>query len=432
MNYGIDLFNDQGENIAHIAIQHNNVEALAEVLKHCPSKLQESDDNGIYPHQLAMKNGNVEITDVIFKQSDKPANKSIIHDAVLSKNTVLLQMAIKRYPTFINSVTKDQKTPIMLSLAVGFHKGTILLLQHGAEFQHEADLTVKTISGQTIIHAAVKNKNIKVLVMILERCSHLINEADNNGLIPLAMPESVESFEIAEILIEYGADIKWKSSRKETVLHLSILAKNQRLVAYLIELDPESISAECDDGSTPLHYSLRQNCVETRELIFSILKENEHLCCYIMEKYGFELIALFIGTRQSDISKRLLSSLTFTLDSFAKFMTTSLSTQNDAVFYYLVQCVDKATYSRISQNDKATHLFEAILHGTTDILDVLLSWNDIYDIVDSDGNTLLHAAVQRQSLEMVQLVNSIAQHLKYRMKREGQNTCLLKVLYCRI
>ena len=435
MNYGIDSFEECGENILNIAIQHNNTEAFVEILKHCPTKLYESDKNGTSPYECAVQSGRIDIADVIFDHFDqpkKPSNKSIIYDAVRSKSLPMLQWALKHYPSLVNEVTSDNTTPVMLSLNEGFLKGTVLLLDHGAEllgneavliYNRRVDLTVKTIQGRTIIHAAVEMKNVEILSKLLKQCPEMVNEADNEGIIPLAMTESINDFQIAKLLIGHGGDIKWKSQSSETLLHQSIIANNRQLLRYILDVYSESITSETDDGSTPLHYCIKKRREELLLLLLSKLNENKTKINNL-KSLVLSLIELAMEQNELEMMKIMLT-FDFVKIDVRVLITRAITLKSELVFHYLMRTNN---YDQFSINERKKFMFSAIRYGTYNMVMHFVKYKAVHSCVDDDGNTILHAAINRQCLHIVQLVITKARNLLSSRNREGETPVILSAV----
>jgi len=92
--------------------------------------------------------------------------------------------------------------------------------------------------------------------------------------------QSHENSEVAEFLIESGADVNWVDKRLNTPLILAVFARSIEVTKRLLEKDA-NVQAADKLGNTALHYAAQK---EEKELIYQLLKKNANL--YLINNYG--------------------------------------------------------------------------------------------------------------------------------------------------
>ncbi len=113
----------------------------------------------------------------------------------------------------------------------------------------EIDIDAKSKAGISPLHIAVKNRNLK-LVKLLLRNKADIDIQDNNGLTPLHYATGQKRYKIVKYLILHGADIDIKNRYGITPLHQAAFSGDLKTVEFLIQAGAD-IWTKNNLGATP-------------------------------------------------------------------------------------------------------------------------------------------------------------------------------------
>lgn len=197
---------------------------LEEKLKDNPSLADIKTEQGISLLQFAAYCRNNSAVDILKKHKQK---LDIFEAACIGNNETVNQLLDKN-PEFINSFSSDGFTPLGLASFFGHLSVVKFLLDKGA------------------------NPNI----------------ASNNQfkVTPIHSACAISHFDIAELLIEHGADANAKQMQGVTPLHSAAHNGQTKLSKLLID-NGADINAKMDTGQTPLFMANEKDFQETADLI---------------------------------------------------------------------------------------------------------------------------------------------------------------------
>ena len=111
---------------------------------------------------------------------------------------------------------------------------------------------------------AVKNGDQKITFEILGKRSDLINLIDREHQCSLLMWAVIQKHtQLAELLTRIQSiDLGWKSKMGRTVIHFAARHGDTTILQQLINLRPELVNQQDDDGMTPMHLAVRENHIE--------------------------------------------------------------------------------------------------------------------------------------------------------------------------
>lgn len=87
---------------------------------------------------------------------------------------------------------------------------------------------------------------------ILEEDPNCVNSRDRDGYTPLHRAAYENQFEVAQVLLQYGADVHALTEFKWTPLHSACKWNNARMAALLLQFGAD-VNARSDGDQTPLH-----------------------------------------------------------------------------------------------------------------------------------------------------------------------------------
>jgi uncharacterized protein len=197
---------------------------LEQKLNDNPSLAEIKTEQGISLLQFAAYCRNISAVDILKKYK----SELDIFEATSIGDTETVCQLLDKSPEFLNSFSLDGFTPLGLASFFGHLSLVKLFLDKGA------------------------NPNI----------------ASNNQfkVAPIHSACAISAFDIAELLIKHGADVKVKQMQGVTPLHSAAHNGQTKLSKLLIDNGAE-INAKMDNGQTPLFMANERNFQETAELI---------------------------------------------------------------------------------------------------------------------------------------------------------------------
>ena len=377
--------------LAAYAGHHKAVQVLVEL----GSNIEAPTSNGSTPLRLAASQRNVLVTEFLL---NKGANS--------------------------NTQCNEKKTPLYAAIVRG-HQGNVkLLLLHGA------DMTIPTITGKTAIHYTIEHGNAEMLsvlvsanrqaifhtnvvayepplvsavklqkvqhVKILLKASANPNMCNRDKMSPLTIAACFENFELMELLVHHGAEMKQTFPPFGTALHTVAVEGKVHATRKLLKMgtDPNIIDHE---GTTPL-----RRAVENKHAaVVAVLLENGadiHVECP-----GDELPLLHKAAKRNDI-EMLKILIEHGADPYeigikggTAMMTAAAHGSADAVdllsnYSGLIDILNKAGL---------TPLMVAINKRNYDCALHLLKHKPNVKLCDSNGNTVLHTCIAYRAPEDV-------------------------------
>ena len=121
-----------------------------------------------------------------------------------------------------------------------------------------ADLHYRNVYERTLLHVAATTANKDTIKLLLDKgLDKYVNSKDHVGDTPLHIATVNSHTEIANILIEAGADIHAINSGGHNMLHSAAMSEDgsDTLRLFLTHKMDAELNAEDQDGNTPLHFT---------------------------------------------------------------------------------------------------------------------------------------------------------------------------------
>ncbi|XEC97517.1 ankyrin repeat domain-containing protein [Paenibacillus tarimensis] len=160
-----------------------------------------------------------------------------IFKAAQNGDAVRISEIISKNPELANAENNDGLTPLGFASHFGQKDAVLALLDYGADINALSHSKVSFIPSNTALHAAIAGNNIDVVnvVEVLIQKGAEINAVDSNGHTPIQAAAFEGNLEIAQLLIDNGADISRKSGLGSAVSIASKRGHNEFAELLLVQ-----------------------------------------------------------------------------------------------------------------------------------------------------------------------------------------------------
>ncbi|XP_008195018.3 rabankyrin-5 [Tribolium castaneum] len=143
-----------------------------------------------------------------------------------------------------------------LDLALRSHNGSIA----ATLVQHNADINIRDVQGDTLLHRAIKQEDSFSAIFLLENnCNvSLSTRTENDSALHLVAgaPNIADGSKIAEKLINKNVNVNAQNRLGYTALHIAIQADNRPLFELLLSQPTLDLNLKTIDEHVPLYYAL--------------------------------------------------------------------------------------------------------------------------------------------------------------------------------
>lgn len=221
--------------------------------------------------------------------------RTLLHIAVICRqNKELIQLLLDE-KFDLHKLTKKGETALYYTATLGYEDTTEALLTLGAKDQVYVSLT-------PILYRAAQRGYLKITQLLL-KYKHSndikVNERSSDGSTALYIASQNGHADVAELLIDHGAEIETKFN---TYTPLYIASQNNRKkVVDLLLRKGANIETSGGEGSTSLYISAQQGHLE---IVLLLLRYNAKIeACY---KSGFTPLYVASRNGNTDVVKALL------------------------------------------------------------------------------------------------------------------------------
>jgi ankyrin repeat protein len=201
--------------------------------------------------ELASENGKAKIATFI---SDYKADASILNKV----RSGTLDTAQSRY-----DADEDGKDEAMVSLHAAVKEGNVEVVQ--LMLERGADINSRDAHNRTPLQRAASSGKLDVARLLVDRGAE-VEPPDRRGWTPLHSASRYGHLEISRILVDHGANVNARQSRRSTPLGLSARSGHLGIVKLLLEHGAD-INARNDKGETPYQVSQRSGSRETIDFL---------------------------------------------------------------------------------------------------------------------------------------------------------------------
>ena len=341
-------------------------------------------NNGWSPLHSAVKKGDKEICELLI---DNGADIYAETDGGWSVLHILSIMGNKELAGYfmgvgldVNIVDSKGYSPLHFASAFGYEELVKLFILEGA------DVNLKNVYGESPLHFASAAGNKEVAELLISAGAD-VNVMDNYGYLPVDLAVLFDNMEVGMMLVSDGSFV----CNYPSFLCFAVLKNNRKLVKMIIEKGVD-VNVEDNDGNTLLHLALRHNFEEIAMLLMVNGAD-------INAKNIYGRSAVFY-VRDKDLAKLLLiagANLEVDNNGNTPLHTAVDRGDKDVVEFFLWNGLGVSTENIYGRS--------AVFYvRDKDLAELLLSFSARVNLeVDSDGNTPLHAAVDRRDREVVEV-----------------------------
>ena len=172
-----------------------------------------------------------------------------------------VQAAVKSMPN-INEPDKEGWTPLMYAALLNDSKVVTYLIDSGAKINHEA------YNGTTALYLAVYGKMLENARVLLKRGANP-NIADNESISPLVLAIENTTWDMAKLLVEYGADVNSKKKLRWEIIIDVVTDDNPplELIELMLKKGANPNAAINDSGGSLLLHAAGYNKLEVAKLL---------------------------------------------------------------------------------------------------------------------------------------------------------------------
>ncbi|MDB6063834.1 MAG: Ankyrin repeat-like protein [Pedosphaera sp.] len=272
-----DTTHAPGRTALHAAARAGR-KTIAEALLAHGANVNAKDSNGSTPLHLAAQAGYKAVAELLLAHKadfsiKDTSGRAVLDAAVDGGNRSIVEWLLENHAD-VNSRDSNGKTPLMRAVSNIQIEMVRILLAHGADVKAQIP---QENGGQipkwTALDFAVAQKLDEIAKLLLE------NHADPNatfeetrredqggipgagkvitvtGMTPLMLTVRYRSMEIAQILLEHGADANLKNSEGQTALLGAVQQNDEKMVQLLLEHAADANAAD-KKGNTSLNWEI--------------------------------------------------------------------------------------------------------------------------------------------------------------------------------
>ena len=361
-------------------------------------------------------------------------NRSALMLAIIKDHTNVTKELLGHKSIDVNLESRGRQTALSLAAAAGQLDVVNLLLEHGAQIDHQDSF------GYTALSQAGEYGHVPVVKCLMD-CGADPNLRDLYGGTALLRAIDQGKPVVVRTLIDRGAEYTFRDFRGRTVLHGAAINNRHHILRLMLEKNHRllEVNVQGSAGETPLHDAARCGRIRCVEVLLAFgarvdILDNEQRTPVSLAMMENQLEVLELMKRFRDGSapekgnQKIVNGENApdnedgpNVEAESHHIHMDLSTAYTRPFYKAVQHDDIATLkamlpSSTEEREKfldardsttgASALHEAVRRGNLDVVDMLLEAGAKPDSTDHYGYAPLHSAARNNQVSIVQsLVN---------------------------
>ncbi|KAK3588334.1 hypothetical protein CHS0354_020957 [Potamilus streckersoni] len=254
------------ETLLHVSSISGQLEMSKYLAEKYPDMINKVDIYKETPAHYAAYDGNVSVLRHLIDQGLDPWCTTIHQQTVLHQSCIAAQLEmsiylVENYPDMVNEVDSSKETAAH-SAAYG---GNVSILQYLID--KGLDPWFLSIQQQTLLHQSCIAGQLDMSKYILAKYPAMIHEVEYCNETPGHYAVKNNNISVLQYLIEHGLDPWCRTSRQETLLHISCMAGQLEMTRYLVEKYPDMISKVTDCKRSPGHYAAENGNVSVLQYL---------------------------------------------------------------------------------------------------------------------------------------------------------------------
>ncbi|EPS35660.1 hypothetical protein H072_10944 [Dactylellina haptotyla CBS 200.50] len=349
-----------------------------------------------------------------------------LHLAAIKGHDLVMKILIKEAPDLINRQDKSQRSPLFYAVQ-GNHVDVVNILKEAG-----ADPESMDPHGRTILHHLANIGDIECVKLLISKNPGLkVDPEDHESNTPLYVAagqghEDIVRFLIShganknhkdpdnqrtilhkladegrklavEILLKVGADEEALDVEKKTALYLAAQGEHEETFDLLWKSKSGGLDATNADGQTLLHKAASKNELKPLKLIIrkganlEVLDKDDKSALYIAAELGYTQIVTHLARCKAETSNQ-----------HGPFIHRAVREKNQKA----VDALARIERQLNRRDIKAQTPLHVVPNGACEILQTLINYEAMTDVLDNNGRTPLHVFTERGD-DAVDLVSEL-------------------------
>ncbi|XP_050393549.1 titin isoform X4 [Patella vulgata] len=255
----INTSNPNGLNALHLASKEGHIKIVTELLGR-GANVEAATKKGNTSLHIAALAGHEEIVNTLVENNARvnvqaQAGFTPLYMAAQEGHSEVVRFLLANGASQ-SLATEDGFTPLAVALQQGHEKVVSVLLEHDTKGKVRLPA----------LHIAAKKDDVKSAALLLQNEQNnvdtqtknggLVNDTTKSGFTPLHIASHYGNTNVANLLIQRGADVNFKAKNNITPLHVGSRWGKANMVTLLLD-NKADISEKTRDGLTPLHCAAR-------------------------------------------------------------------------------------------------------------------------------------------------------------------------------
>lgn len=381
MGVDVNTTSEHGETALHLALNNGNLD-LVKLLLSFDADVMAKTSNGYTALHYASKFGDVNACKLLMEHQPKLESKkadiyaldicgnSSIFTAASLGNTEVVEYFIN-LGIDINRKNESERTILHKAVQENYQELVKLLIRY------KADVMAKDDEGNTPLHYAAEYGCLELCQLLIgihqqAKSPSNIWDLNESNLSAFFIAVSQGDIGIIEYFLSFGTSINYSDQSGDTALHCAVDNFQEDCVAYLLEHKAEIVANKC--GQTPLHIAAKNGSVEI---------------CRLLVNHKPKGADLFAKDQYDDLPISIVSE--------GHNKNLALSTAK----FFIEECkMDVNTQG----SDDLSLLHSAVENNHPRLVEYYISRKADVSLLEINGNTPLHIAVDKNSKKIVELL----------------------------
>ncbi|XP_059640457.1 protein ACCELERATED CELL DEATH 6-like isoform X2 [Cornus florida] len=273
----------QGNTVLHLAASLGHHHLVEPILVDYPELFRATNSTGDIPLHLAAASGNLSTVNSLLRQAKQLRifRPEALVDGNSEKNTAL--HAAMKYHHYDSAMVLVKESPQASTLPNGKKMSPLFMAAEAGQLElvkammQNGSVDIQTVEGESVVHAAIKARNLDVLKALLERQSTYFCVYDEKGRSPLSYASSIGYIEgVCYFLGRSGYEAAtYRRDRDEDgsfPIHWASKRGHVNIIQEFLKLRPDSKELLDYNGQNILHVAAMNGRVD---VVSYVLKKPE-------------------------------------------------------------------------------------------------------------------------------------------------------------